>query len=131
MAIRKRVWTSGKGEQTAWVVDYKDQKGKRRLKTFEKKKDATAWWEGQAAYEVKQGTHTPASASITVAQAAENWIKRAELEGRERSTIAQYRQHADYHIVPLVGNTKLADLTAPGMEALRDRYLEALSAIPV
>ena len=47
MAIRKRVWTSGKGEQTAWVVDYKDQKGTRRLKTFAKQKDAKAWWEGR------------------------------------------------------------------------------------
>ena len=100
MAIRKRVWTSGKGEQVAWVVDYKDQRGKRRLKTFKKKKDATAWWEGQAAYEVKQGIHTPASASITVAQAAENWIKRAELEGRERSTIVQKRQHVELHMLP-------------------------------
>jgi integrase len=127
MAIRKRSWISGKGEQTAWVVDYKDQKGKRRLKTFAKQKHAKAWWEGQAAYEVKQGTHTPASASITVAQAAENWIKRAELEGRERSTIVQKRQHVELHINPLIGNLKLSELTAPGMEGVKDKLLDKLS----
>ncbi len=56
MAIRKREWTTGKGERkVAWVVDYKDQHGKRRLKTFQRKKDAEAWWGGQAGYEVAQG----------------------------------------------------------------------------
>ena len=114
MSIRKRTWETKDGEHIAWVVDYKDQKGLRRLKTFARQKDAKAWWEGQAAYEIKQGTHTAESASITVAEAAENWIKRAELEGRERSTIAQYRQHADLHINPRIGNAKLAKLTAPG-----------------
>jgi integrase len=44
MSIRKRVWTTGGGEEkTAWVVDYTDQHGKRRLKTFAKKKDAEAF----------------------------------------------------------------------------------------
>ena len=126
MAIRKRTWTSGKGEQTAWVVDYKDQKGKRRLKTFKTKKAADAW-ATEAFYEVKQGTHTPASASITVSEAAENWIERTRLEGRERSTVAQYRQHVDHHINPLIGRVKLSDLTAPGMEGVRDRLVDKLS----
>ncbi len=76
---------------------------------------------------MKQGTHTPASASITVAEAAENWIKRAELDGRERSTIAGYRQHVDYHINPLIGQDKLSDLTAPGIEGVKDRLLRKLS----
>jgi integrase len=41
MSIHKRTWKNAEGlEQTAWVVDYVDQAGKRRLKTFERKKDA-------------------------------------------------------------------------------------------
>ncbi len=126
MAIRKRTWTSGGTERTAWVVDYQDQAGKRRLKTFKTKKAADSW-ATDTLYRVKAGTHTPESASITVAQAAEDWIKRAELEARERSTIAQYRQHVEYHINPLIGNVKLAKLTAPGMEGVRDKLLGRLS----
>ena len=126
MAIRKRSWTSGGTERTAWVVDYKDQHGSRRLKTFKTKKAADSW-ATEALFQVKQGTHTPESASITVAEAAEDWIRRAELEGRERATIAQYRQHVDLHIVPLIGNLKLAKLTAPGMREVRDKLLERLS----
>ncbi len=85
MSIRKRTWETKDGPKEAWVVDYKDQAGKRRLKTFDRQKDAKAWWEGQASYEIKQGTHTPESASITVAEAAQNWLRKANLEGREAS----------------------------------------------
>ena len=43
MAIRKRRWTTEKsGERReAWVVDYFDQAGKRRLKTSEPKEKRT------------------------------------------------------------------------------------------
>src|SRR5690606_34951845 len=40
MSVRKRTWTTGKGEKSAWVVDYVDTKGKRRLKSFKLKKEA-------------------------------------------------------------------------------------------
>ncbi len=41
MSVRKRSWTTPKGvEKSAWVVDYVDTQGKRRLKTFAKKKEA-------------------------------------------------------------------------------------------
>ncbi|MEE8505464.1 MAG: tyrosine-type recombinase/integrase [Kiloniellales bacterium] len=135
MSIRKRTWKVKEEDEAgeikevehfAWVVDYKDQHGKRRLKSFKKKKDADSW-ATSALFQVKQGTHTADSASITVKEAAENWIKRAELESRERSTIAQYRQHVDYHIIPLIGNVKLSKLTAPGMEDVRDKLLDRLS----
>ena len=126
MAIRKRTWTSGGSEKTAWVVDYKDAQGKRRLKTFKTKKGADSW-ATTALFQVKEGTHTPESASITVSEAAENWIRRVELDGRERSTIAQYEQHVREHINPLIGNVKLSKLSAPAIEDIRDRLLEKLS----
>jgi len=61
-SIRKREWTMRTGEQKeAWVVDYVDQHGKRRLKTFSKKKDAEAW-SVNALKEIQLGVHTPDSA---------------------------------------------------------------------
>ena len=126
MAIRKRTWTSGGTERTAWVVDYQDQTGTRRLKTFKTKKSADSW-AATTLFQVKEGTHTPESASITVAEAAEDWIRGVELEGRERSTIEQYRSHIDLHINPIVGNVRLAKLTAPGMRDVRDKLLGGLS----
>ena len=41
MSVRKRQWQTGKGVAIeAWVVDYVDRAGKRRLKTFPRKKEA-------------------------------------------------------------------------------------------
>ena len=43
MAVRKRTWTTAKGEQReAWIVDYRDRQGDRHIETFARKKDADA-----------------------------------------------------------------------------------------
>ena len=112
MAIRKRTWQSGGEAKTAWVVDYSDQHGTRRLKTFRTKRAATDWATA-AGYEVKQGVHTAASVSITVKKAGELWIANGKADGLERATTRQYQQHIDLHIVPWGGDKKLSDLTAP------------------
>ena len=120
--VRKRTWTSGKGKQTAWVADYFDKDGKRHIKTFAREREAKAWLVA-AQGEVARGVHTPENASITVAEAAELWVGKGELEKLERSTLRQYRNHVDLHIVPLIGATRLARLTAPAVEAFRDGLL--------
>ena len=112
MSIRKRTWKSNGAEQTAWVVDYVDQHGKRRLKTFALKKDADAW-AVTARHEVKQGVHTPASVSITVAEAFERWIADCEANGLEYGTLLQRRQHLNLHVAPFLAREKLSTLTMP------------------
>jgi hypothetical protein len=43
MSVRKRKWTTRKGEvKEAWIVDYSHE-GQRTLRTFQKKKDADAF----------------------------------------------------------------------------------------
>ena len=110
--IRKRQWTSRGVEHTAWVVDYFDQAGKRRLKTFKTKKEAEAW-AVTALHEVKTGVHTAASVSITVAEAFERWISDCEANGLERGTIVQRRGHLNLHVAPFLGREKLSALTMP------------------
>lgn len=119
MSIRKRTWATGKGvEKTAWVVDYVDLQGKRRLKTFAKKKDADAF-EATAKVEVREGVHVADSASITVKEAGEKWIKAASRRV-ERGTLVQYRQHLDLHIVPFLGDTLLSRLSVPAVREFED-----------
>ncbi|HEY3909266.1 MAG TPA: tyrosine-type recombinase/integrase [Stellaceae bacterium] len=120
--VRKRTWTNAKGEQTAWIADYFDQAGKRHIKTFTREREAKAWLV-TAQGEVARGVHTPENASITVAEAAELWIEKGKLESLERSTLRQYRNHVDLHIVPLIGGVKLARLSAPAIEGFRDDLL--------
>jgi integrase len=127
MSVRKRTWTTRKGEtKEAWIVDYADQDGDRHIETFNLKKEADAR-AAKVKVDVGQGVHTAPSKSITVAEAAERWIKRVEAEGRERTTVRQYRQHVDLHIVPRIGRIKLAHLTAAKVEAFRDDILAQLS----
>ena len=126
MSVRKRTWTTAKGEKKeAWIVDYVDQDGDRHIETFKRKKEADAF-HAQVGVDVRAGTYTAPSKSITVKEAAEDWIKSVALEGREVSTLAQYRQHA-VHINSRIGNVKLAQLTAPGINKFRDDLLRSMS----
>src|SRR5690242_13167866 len=98
MSVRKRTWKTRDGKPNeAWVVDYVDQHGERHIQTFNLKKDADDY-HATVKVDVRQGVHTPQNKSITVAQAAEDWIKYVELEKRERSTVDHYRNHVDNHI---------------------------------
>ena len=67
--VRKRIWTAADKTKTAWVADYFDQHGKRRLKTFDTKKAANAFLV-DARHEVARGVHTADSASLTISDAA-------------------------------------------------------------
>ena len=113
MSIRKRKWTNARGvTKERWVVDYVDQHGHRRLKTFGTKKEADAW-NVTAAHEVKHGVHTADSDSVTVAEGFDAWIEDCEANGLERGTIQQRRQHLNLHVKPFIGADKLSRLAMP------------------
>jgi integrase len=115
MAIRKRAWGDGR---TAWVCDYRDGSGTRRLRTFPTRKSADAWMV-QARGELAAGTHTPAVVSCTVADAWQRWL--AACGGLERTTLCQRSEHLRLHVAPYIGHVRLSDLTVPGVHAFLDR----------
>jgi integrase len=128
-SIRKRQWTSRdkegrEKEGEAWVVRYADQQGKWRLKTFAAKKEAEAWRDN-AVHEVRQGTHTPASASKTIEQAWELWIEDCEANKLEFGTIQQRRQHLKHHVKDFIGRIKLAELSTPRVYQFDSQLREA------
>jgi integrase len=123
MSVRKRTWVTRFGEQReSWIVDYVDQHNKRHIRTFERKKDADEY-HAKVRVDVRAGVHTAPSTSITVSEAAADWLRHVELEGRERATVANYRQHVNLHIEPRLGREKLAKLTTPRINKLRDDLL--------
>ena len=131
MSVRRRTWTTPNGEQReAWVVDYADQQRERHLKTFARKKDADAY-HAKVAVDVRAGIHTPDSRSITVATAGQLWLESATNAGLERATLAGYRQHLKFHIAPLIGEVKLAQLTMPGVRGFEDRLAKDRSPVMV
>jgi integrase len=120
MSIRKRSWTNGDGSRTEiWTATYTDQAGKRRARSFDRKRDAEAF-HATVSVDLRRGIHIPDSQSILVAEAARIWLDACETTGLEPTTIAAYRQHVDLHIIPLLGGVKLSALSVPMVRAFED-----------
>jgi len=125
VSVRKRTWTTPKGvEKSAWVVDYFDMAGKRRLKTFTKKKDADAF-AATAKVEVREGVHVADSASATIEEAGKLWIASARAAVLERATIEDYERHLRMHIIPFIGPSRLPSLSIAKIRAFEDQLREA------
>ncbi|MGH6792559.1 MAG: tyrosine-type recombinase/integrase [Methyloceanibacter sp.] len=125
MSVRKRRWVTRSGvPREAWIVDYTDQSGERHIETFKRKKDADARAD-KVGVDVRDGVHISPGKSITAKEAAANWIKAAEATGLERTTVDQYRQHKDLHIVPFIGALKLSEISAATVRNFEDRLREA------
>src|SRR6516165_10701282 len=121
MFVRRRSWINRDGSPgEAWVVNYTDQRGRRHLKTFDRRKDADAY-HATVTVDVRQGTHLPDGESITVAHAGKLWLESSDGAGLERTTIDSYRQHLEFHIVPLLGAMKLSQLTVPMVRYFEDK----------
>jgi integrase len=121
MSVRKRKWTTAKGEaKSAWVTDYVDGGGRRRLRTFAKKKDADAF-AATATVEIREGVHVAESATVTVTEAGELWMTSGANDGLEQTTIDQRRQHLDLHITPFLGREKLSKLSVPVVRGFQDK----------
>src|SRR4028119_2166361 len=79
-SIRKRTWTTSKGEpRSAWVVDFVDASSNRDRRQFDTRREADAFRvevEGQ----LRAGTFRPDARKITVAEAAEAFV--AHCRGR-------------------------------------------------
>jgi len=130
VSVRRRSWVTNGEKREAWVVNYTDLSGARRLKTFERKKDADAY-HAKVAVEMRDGIHTPESSSATIAAAGQLWLDRAGRVGLERATAEQYRQHLDLHIAPIIGEVKLGQFTLPMARAFEDRLAKDRSAAMV
>jgi len=129
MSVSRRKWITKSGEpREAWIVRYSDGAGKRHIETFERKKDADS-----RAAEIKvgiaAGTHTPVNKSVTVAEAAVDWLAPLESESIERATLTNYKQYVRDHLLPRIGSIKLASLTGPRVHAFRDELVRDLSRI--
>ena len=128
MGIRQRKWTWKGREKSAWVVEYFDNKRKRRLKTFKTKREALDW-AAETRIDLKQGTHVAYGDSITVAEAGKLWLADCEArdddERLEKATLKQYRQHVEIHIVPFIGTRRLNEITAPAVRTFQDQLRDA------
>jgi integrase len=123
--IVERKWRGADGtERRGWQVDFTDQHGKRQRKQFQRRKDADGYLVAKRA-EVQGGIFTADGASITFAEACDQWLERAASEGLERSTQALYGLQARQLLEVIDGNTKLSRLSRAQCEQARDDLLKA------
>jgi len=122
-SIRKRELPSGK---FVWQADYRDGSGARRHKQFATKKDADNFLL-TARGQVRAGTHVAESQSVTVSQAAKEWLHKAEKDGLERATVERYAETYEKSIKPKLGATKLSAVTAPALQHIIDDLAGTMS----
>jgi integrase len=120
MSIRHRRWPNKDGSTgAAWVHNYTDASGKRRLKSFKRKIDAQRY-ETKVKIELEHGSHVPARQSIAVSEAADNWYRACEGRQLRRVTLEQYVGEKK-KIVARLGGTKLNELTEAKVRDFRDK----------
>ncbi len=118
MSVRKRVWTTRRGEQKeTWIVDFADGQGVRCQETFRRKRDADEYHD-KVRVNVRAGVHT--SGKMTIAEAGAKWLSDAE-DRLEPATVESYRQHLNDHITPYIGTVRLSHLTVPLVREFMDR----------
>jgi integrase len=120
--VRKRTWQTKAGKRTAWIADYFDQDGIRRIKTFATRRAANAWLP-KAQREVQTGAHVPDSTAQTMREAIEAWISRGEADRLEISTMRQRRLHRGHILDVIEGGTRLSRVSVTRLEAARDELL--------
>ena len=132
MSIRKRIWTTADGKRReAFIVDFRDAKGHRTIKTFATEKEARGF-RGQV--EQPGHKHVAVRSSPTVRDAADRWLVAVEHGARrdvtepvETATLRQYAYHIRQHIEPQLGDDRIGALTEQQVQRFRDRLLRKLS----
>jgi integrase len=128
MSVRKKIVMT-KGEPiTWWLADYTDGSGQRHQRRFKHKREALALHD-QIKVAIRAGTHVSLPSDLTVKDAANKWLMRVEADALERGTLKFYREHAKLHILPRIGNLRLAKLTKGHIEHFRDSLISGDKAL--
>lgn len=125
-SVRKRKWTHKGVEKEAWIVSYTDQNGKRRLKTFDKKKDADRH-RSEVEVEIERGTHVSGLKAGTVRKVGEEFIRHTEARYRDGQVgwnrVREIKQHLDVRVFPILGAIKFEEIQLVDVERLHDQLV--------
>jgi integrase len=114
-----------------WVVDFRDQHGKRRWETYDTRRqadDALAKRIG----EVKGGSYRSAADLPTFATVAADWLAGERARNLAASTLEVYARQIEDHMLPAFGPLRIDHVTTKSVEDFRNAKREAkLEAITV
>ncbi|UKJ74482.1 tyrosine-type recombinase/integrase [Azospirillum brasilense] len=120
-SVRKREWTHNGESKTAWVVAYTDQKGKRRLITCKSKKEADKE-RLRVEVEIENGQHTPATETVSVHYAIEEWLKdcegRAAVKSRLTKASSEHYKYCSRRIDAEIGSKLLTSVNGQMLQLM-------------
>ena len=126
--IRTRTWPKSDGSITkGYELTYVDLHGKRCTKYFKSKRDADDE-RIRIENEIKKRSHISNRSSISVIEGLRAWLSYMEdlqRNGkRERSTVAKYKSHIEYHIAKTdLADVQMSVLSGPNIQNFVE-YLE-------
>ena len=132
-----------------WAYQYRDRNKKQHRPWFATEREAKKE-QLRISIELGKGIHTPRHSSVTVADAAADWLEQCERDGLAPGTMVGYRDYVDRYIVPKpapepkngrgahlrrppfdpelgLADIKLADLTHPKVKEFVDDVTTAAS----
>ncbi len=105
-----------------WVVDFRDQTGKRRWETYETRKQADNALSKRIA-EVKGGSYRTPTDLPLFATVAKDWLNGRR--DRARSTFEFYERQLTDHILPAFGSKRIDLVTSGDVERFRNEKRDA------
>jgi hypothetical protein len=97
-----------RGRPDKWIVDYRDQTGTRRWKTFDTKREAEDFY-AERVRERGNKLSPAVNRNVTLAEYAETWLKTISVGVKESSVIV-YDGQLRRNILPEFGQTKVRDM---------------------
>ena len=118
------IYPEGNGYTGAIDVEQDGTGRRRRIKRKGRTKTAVKDKLKEVVKSLEAGVE--ASASCTVAQAVQDWLKNGT-KGLDAHTVTVYRIYAEKNLLPLIGATKLKRLSADDVDRWLDGLTESLS----
>src|SRR5260370_29808742 len=76
-SVAKRVWKYKGEKRERWVVRYTEKSGKKRLKTFESKKNADSF-RNKISFDLERGEHIPPTGDMRFNDVLEPFLRHCE-----------------------------------------------------
>lgn len=134
-SVAKRKWTYRGEPREAWVVRYFDEKGVRRSKQFDMKKQADTFAR-KTAREIEDGVHIAGGEARTVEAVCADFVRWQEERVRDgklgKSRAVVCSGVIRNHILPQIGKAHISELSWADVEGLRSSLTKkALSSMSV
>ena len=122
MSVRKRAWTTSKGEREGSLGRRLCRPGRQEATQDVRKEEGRGQFRGDGQRRNSRWrSHGRQRQQVTIAEAGNLWLETGEQAGLERTTLDAYRQHLRLHIDPYLGKAKLSQLSAPMVRDFEDK----------